>query len=390
MVGFGAAPMWMQRAVYAAEESRRKKILVTIFQRGAADGLNIVVPFREKDYYTLRPSIAVPQPGQRNGALDLDGEFGLHPALEPLRRLYEEKLLAIVTATGSPDPTRSHFDAQDYMESGTPGRKATRDGWLNRMLPREALSPVRAVSIGPRLPRSLRGANSAVALNTVQDFRVKDESAGMAFESMYAGAQDTELNGAGKEAFLALKLLETLRARGYTPANGVAYPNGRLGASLKQVAQLIKADVGVEVAFADMGGWDHHTNELARLPNMLREFGGSLAAFARDLGDRMDDVVVVTMSEFGRTVRENGNAGTDHGHANSMFLIGGPVNGGKIHGTWPGLNPDQLYEERDLAITTDFRDVLSEVVTGHLSLPDAANVFPQFKAAPSRMGLIKG
>lgn len=390
MVGFGAAPMWMQRAVYAAGESRRKKILVTVFQRGAADGLNIVVPFREKDYYALRPSIAVPQPGQRSGALDLGGEFGLHPALEPLQRLYEKKLLAIVTATGSPDPTRSHFDAQDYMESGTPGRKATRDGWLNRMLPREALSPVRAVSIGPRLPRSLRGANSAVALNTVQDFRVKDESAGMAFESMYAGAEDTELNGAGKEAFQALKLLEALRARGYTPSNGAAYPNGRLGASLMQVAQLIKADVGVEVAFADMGGWDHHTNELARLPNMLREFGGSLAAFARDLGDRMDDVVVVTMSEFGRTVRENGNAGTDHGHANSMFLIGGPVNGGKIYGTWPGLNPDQLYEGRDLAITTDFRDVLSEVVTGHLGLPDAANVFPQFKAASSRTGLIKG
>ena len=390
MVGFGAAPAWMQRAVYAAGESRRKKILVTIFQRGAADGLNTVVPFREKAYYALRPLIAVPQPGQSEGALDLNGEFGLHPALEPLKNLYQEKLLAIVTAAGSPDPTRSHFDAQDYMESGTPGRKATRDGWLNRLLPRDAsVSPVRAISIGPGLPRSLRGASSAVALNTVQNFRVRDEAAGMALQSMYAATQDTELSGAGKETFEALRLLESLRAQNYTPANGAAYPAARLGASLKQIAQLIKSDVGVEVAFADMGGWDHHTNELARLPNMLREFGSSLAAFAQDLGDRMADVVVVTMSEFGRTVRENGSAGTDHGHANSMFVIGGPVAGGQIYGKWPGLNQEQLYEGRDLAITTDFRNVLGEVVTGHMGLPNVGKIFPEFQAAQAPIGLIK-
>ncbi|MEP7361834.1 MAG: DUF1501 domain-containing protein [Acidobacteriota bacterium] len=390
LAGFGTAPMWMQRAVYAAGEARRKKTLVTIFQRGAADGLNIVVPFREKEYYAQRPSIAVPQPGQSNGAIDLNGEFGLHPTMAPLAKLYQEKQIAIVTATGSPDPTRSHFDAQDYMESGTPGRKSTRDGWLNRVLPAEAeISPLRAVSIGPRLPRALRGPNSAVALNTVQNFRVKDEAAGMAFESMYAGTHDTELNGAGKETFEALKLLESLRAESYVPANGAIYPPGRLGASLMQVAQLIKADVGVEVAFADMGGWDHHTNELARLPNMLREFGGSLAAFAQDLGDRMDDVVVVTMSEFGRTVRQNGSGGTDHGHANSMFVMGGPVAGGKFYGNWPGLNQEQLYEGRDLAITTDYRDVLIEIVNAHLGLPDTAKVFPQFQAAPKRMGLLK-
>jgi uncharacterized protein (DUF1501 family) len=390
MVGFGAAPVWMQRAVYAAGESRRKRILVTIFQRGAADGLNTVVPFREKAYYALRPSIAVPQPGQSEGALDLNGEFALHPALEPLKNLYQEKLLAIVTAAGSPDPTRSHFDAQGYMESGTPGRKATRDGWLNRLLPPDAsVSPFRAISIGPGLPRSLRGASSAVALNTVQNFRVKDEAAGMALQSMYAATQDIELSGAGKETFEALKLLESLRAQNYTPANGAGYPAARLGASLKQIAQLIKSDVGVEVAFADMGGWDHHTNELARLPNMLREFGSSLAAFAQDLGDRMADVVVVTMSEFGRTVRENGSAGTDHGHANSMFVIGGPVAGGRIYGKWPGLNQEQLYEGRDLAITTDFRSVLGELVTGHMGLPNVGKIFPEFQAAQARIGLIK-
>lgn len=390
MVGFGAAPLWMQRAVCASDSARRKKILVTIFQRGAADGLNIVVPFQEKQYYALRPSIAIPSPGKTNGALDLDGQFGFHPTLEPLKKLYDDKLLAIVNATGSPDPTRSHFDAQDYMESGTPGRKSTHDGWMNRMLssPAEA-SPVRAVAIGPRLPRSLRGPNSAVALNTIENFRVRDESAAMAFESMYADAQDVRLNAAGKETFQALKLLESLRTHRYAPANGAAYPQGRLGASLMQVAQLIKAGVGVEVAFADMGGWDHHANESARLTNMLREFGGSLAAFTRDLGDRMADVVVVTMSEFGRTVRQNGSVGTDHGHANAMFAIGGPVAGGKIYGRWPGLEPEQLHEGRDLDITTDYRDVLGEMVTSHLGLPDAGKVFPQFQAAQSGMGLIR-
>lgn len=390
LVGFGAAPPWMQRAVFASGPIRRRKVLVTIFQRGAADGLNIVVPFQEKNYYSLRPTLAVAPPGKLDGALDLDGEFGLHPALHSLKRLYDEKLLALVTAAGSPDPTRSHFDAQDYMESGTPGKKSTRDGWLNRVMPPDAEhSPVRAVAIGPRLPRSLRGPNSAVALNTVESFRVKEEAAGMALRSMYASSHDAELNGAAKETFEALRLLESLRTQGYAPANGAAYPAGRLGASLRQLAQLIKADVGLEIAFADMGGWDHHTNELSRLPNMLREFGAALTAFARDLGDRMTDVVVVTMSEFGRTVQQNGSGGTDHGHANSMFVMGGPVTGGAIYGKWPGLAPEQLHEGRDLAITTDFRAVLAEIVSNHLGLDEITRVFPQFPFAGRGLGFMK-
>jgi len=390
MVGFGTAPVWMRRTLDAAQDPARKKVFVSVFQRGAADGLNIVVPFREKDYYALRPTIAVAQPGRDNGALALNGEFGLHPALEPLKRLYDAKALAIVTATGSPDPTRSHFDAQDYMESGTPGRKATRDGWMNRMLPKPgAAAPLRAVSIGPRMARSLRGSNPAVALNTLADFRVKDAAANMEFESMYAESSDTELNGAGKDAFQALKLLESVRKQGYSPSNGARYPQGRFGASLREIAQLIKADVGLEAAFADMGGWDHHANEAARLPGMLREFGGALAAFAQDLEGRMNDVVIVTMSEFGRTVRENGSRGTDHGHANSMFVIGGQVAGGQVYGKWPGLGREQLFEGRDLAITTDFRDVLAETIAGHMGDSCAASAFPQFQAARARLGLLR-
>ena len=390
MAGFGTAPLWMQRALRAASTTSRKKILVSIFQRGAADGLNIVVPFAERAYYAARPTIAVPEPGKPEGALDLNGRFGLHPALAPLKKFYDDKQLAIVTATGSPDPTRSHFDAQDYMESGTPGRKSTRDGWLNRALRAEAqASPVRAVSIGPRLPRSLRGPNAAVALNAVSDFKVQEESAGMALESMYTASRDTQLSGAGKETFEALKLLESLRKQTYSPANGARYPQGRLGPSLMQIAQLIKADVGLEVAFADMGGWDHHTNEMAQLPNMLREFGGALAAFAQDMGDRMDGIVLVTMSEFGRTAHENGNRGTDHGHANSMFVLGGPIAGGAFHGAWPGLNRDQLYEGRDLAITTDFRDVLHQLASSHLGVANAAALFPGFQPAAKPLGLLR-
>jgi len=388
VAGFGAAPAWMQRA-FAAEGTARKKVFVTIFQRGAADGLNIVVPFTEKRYYALRPTIAIPEPGKDAGALDLNGTFGLHPALRPLKDLYDQKLLAIVEATGSPDPTRSHFDAQDYMESGTPGVKSTRDGWLNRSLsPAGAASPVRAVSMGPRLPRTLRGANPAVALNSVKDFRVSDDSASMALQSMYAGSVDTELHGAGKDTFEAVKLLESLRKQNYAPGNGAQYPNGRLGANLMQIAQLIKADIGLEAAFADIGGWDHHTNETLQLNNLLREFGGAIGAFTQDLGDRMEEVVLVTMSEFGRTAHENGNRGTDHGHANSMFVVGGNIAGGSIYGKWPGLEKEQLYEGRDLAITTDYRHVVSELIAGHLGRGDTSGVFPGFRNAGQKLGLL--
>jgi uncharacterized protein (DUF1501 family) len=392
MAGVGTAPVWLQRAAFAADQQgARRKVLVAIFQRGAADGLNIVVPHAEKRYYDLRPTIAVPRPSSTIAAgeavLDLDGFFGLHPSLAALRPLWNEQQLAIIHAAGSPDPTRSHFDAQDYMESGTPGLKATADGWMSRALPPASgkPSPVRAVSLGPVLPRALRGAENAIAVESLSNFNVRDSQASAAFQSMYGATKDQVLNGTGRDTFEAVSLLDSLRKNPYRPAPGADYPRGRFGESLQQIAQLIKADVGVEVAFADIGRWDHHVNETGpkasagQLANVLSEFGNGLAAFYRDLGDRMEDVVVVTMSEFGRTAKENGNRGTDHGHANVMFAMGGPVRGGKVYGDWPGLAPEQLYQQRDLALTTDFRAVLSEAVYSHLGNKSTRTVFPNYE-----------
>ena len=397
MIGAGAAPRWMERALYAADAPLpRKKILVAIFQRGAADGLNIVVPHGEAAYYALRPSIAVPRPapGRDDAAIDLDGFFGLHPALASLARLFSAGHLAIVDAVGSPDPTRSHFDAQDYMESGTPGRKGTRGGWMNRALPiaGAGASPVRAVSLGPVLARSLSGANPAVAVQSIAGFQVRDEAAGQQFQQMYLASRDARLRSAARETFEAAAMLQSVQQQPYTPASGASYPRSRLGDGLRQIAQLIKSGVGLEMAFADVGGWDHHVNEIAarasegQLANRLRDFGESLSAFWTDLGDRMADVAVVTMSEFGRTARENGNRGTDHGHANCMFVMGGDIRGGKVYGRWPGLGSGQLHEDRDLALTTDFRDVLGELVARHLGNPALTEVFPEYQ--PKFLGLV--
>ena len=397
MFGVGSLPTWLSRSVYAAGSSeRRKKILVAIFQRGAVDGLNVVAPFGEQRYYDLRPSLAIPRPdGTQNSAVDLDGFFGLHPSLAPLKPLFDARQLAIVDAVGSPDPTRSHFDAQDYMESGTPGFKATSDGWMNRALPKVngPGSAVRAVSLGSTLPRSLRGRNDALAMNSLNDFQVRDPKAAASFESMYENTRDTVLHGTGKETFSAVKIMQSIQKQAYTPANGAKYPNGRFGQSLLQIARLIKADVGLEVAFADIGGWDTHVNEVGAQPavgqlaNNLSDFGQSLAALYQDLGDRMEDVAVVTMSEFGRTAKENGNRGTDHGHANVMFVMGGGIRGGKVYGDWPGLAEEQLHEGRDLALTTDFRDVLGELVSKHLGNPNLKAVFPGYEN-PQFRGLL--
>jgi uncharacterized protein (DUF1501 family) len=408
MAGVGAAPLWLERAAFAGDQQgARKKVLVAIFQRGAADGLNIVVPHGERRYYDLRPTISVPRPSAgiapEDSVVDLDGFFGLHPSLASLKPLWQQQRLAIVHAAGSPDPTRSHFDAQDYMESGTPGLKATSDGWLNRALPAETggsdngkPSPVRAVSLGPALPRTLRGARNAIAVENLNNFTVRDAAASKVLQSMYSGTNDQVLNGTGRETFEAVALLQSIQKTPYQPGAGANYPRGRFGDSMKQIAQLIKADVGVEVAFADIGGWDHHVNEVGprasvgQLANVLGEFGNSLAAFYQDLDDRMEDVVVVTMSEFGRTARENGNRGTDHGHANVMFVMGGPVHGGKVYGKWPGLAPEQLNEERDLALTTDFRDVLGEAVYSHLGNRSIRSVFPNYNGSPDHFrGFLK-
>jgi len=307
VAGVGLAPGWLVRA--AAEESKKRKILVAIFQRGAADGLNVVVPFSEKQYYELRPTLAIAPPGKANGAIDLDGRFGLHPSLQPLKPLWDSGQLAIVEATGSPDPSRSHFDAQDFMESGTPGR-AAEDGWMNRALPPagSSTSPVRAVAIGPQLPRTLRGSQAAVAVNNLEQFQVRNQKAATILESMYAATADAKLQASAKETFEAVRLIESVGRAPYTPANGAQYL-GEFGRSLQQVARLIKANIGVEAAFADVNGWDHHINEAPQLSTLLQQFGTSLAAFVHDMGDRMEDIVLVTMSEFGRTAREDGNGG---------------------------------------------------------------------------------
>lgn len=386
IAGFGIAPGWLLRAsTTAVQGSARRKIVVAIFQRGAADGLNIVVPYFEAEYYDMRPTLAVPAPGKENGGIDLDGRFALHPSLQPLKALWDSRQLAIIHAAGSPDPTRSHFDAQDFMESGAPG-KATEDGWLNRaMVPERSVSPLRAIAIGAQLPRTLRGSRQAVAVNNLQQFEARNKEVANVLESMYATTSDPRLMASGKETFEAVKMIEMINRNPYSPANSAQY-QGAFGNALQQIAHLIKADAGVEAAFADVGGWDHHVNEAPQLANLLREFGGSLAAFARDMGDRMADIVLVTMSEFGRTAREDGNAGTDHGHGNVMMVLGGPVKGGRVYGRWPGLSPEQLYEERDLAVTTDFRDVLGEVVSRHLGR-GLHDVFPGYQPG-NTLGLI--
>jgi uncharacterized protein (DUF1501 family) len=396
LVSLGFAPEFVARTVAAAQP--RRKVLVTIFQRGAVDGLNMIVPFGDRDYYTARPSIAIAAPGSRDGcAIDLDGFFGLHPRMAPLKDLYDAKQLAIVHASGSPDGTRSHFDAQDYMESATPGVKSTPDGWLNRYLharEHEAATPFRAVALAQQLPRSLQGSEPALAIGQIGQFGIRAGAAGdmvqNSFEAEYAAAAAQVLQQTGREAFEAVRMLKTADPTRYAPANGAAYPRSPYGEALKQIAQLIKADVGLEVAFAETGNWDHHVNEgaaVGQLANRLDDFARGIAALVRDLGDRMADVVILTMSEFGRAVAENGNRGTDHGHGNAMMVIGGNVRGGRVYGKWPGLAREQRFEGRDLAVATDFRTVFADVSRGHLGLQKVAHVFPKFDG-PVSVGLM--
>jgi uncharacterized protein (DUF1501 family) len=375
--------------VHAARQTRAQgKCLIVVFQRGAADGLNMLVPHGEKTYYALRPHIAVPRPrrGAEGCALDLDGFFGLHPSLAPFHRLYEERLLALIPATGSPDATRSHFDAQDFMESGTPGVKSTPDGWLNRYLQTaddHDASTFRAVAATSQLPRILTGTAPALAIADLKRFGFgKHRAVGLAqqgLERLWSVAEDPLLAQPARETLDAVDYLERIDPERYLPENGARYPGGPFGRSMQQLAQLIKAGVGLEIGFAELGGWDHHVNEggaVGPLANLLRQFANGIAAFTRDLGNRMQDVVLVTLSEFGRTAAENGSRGTDHGHANVSFVIGGPVKGGRILGRWPGLEREQLHEGRDLALTTDYRDLLGSVLRAHLGAQQLEPVFP--------------
>jgi uncharacterized protein (DUF1501 family) len=400
LVGTSAIPAFLSRSVLAemTTAAANKKKLVVIFQRGAVDGLNVVVPYTEQNYYAMRPTIAIKQ----NEVVDLDGHFGLHPQVAAFKPLYEQGHLAIVHAVGSPDPTRSHFDAQDYMESGTPGMKATEDGWLNRALeaaPEEKATAFRAVALGTQVPRTLQGKVPAIALNNVADFSVAGlgqttSPISNAFQAMYDQSSDTVLQGTGQETFEAVKMLKAANPAQYKPAAGAVYPAGAFGNSLKQIAQLMKANLGVEAAFTDIGGWDTHQNQggaNGQLANRLTEFSTAIAAFWRDMGDDAENITLVTMSEFGRTARQNGTGGTDHGHANVMFVLGGSVKGGKVYGKWPGVENEQLNEGRDLAVTTDFRTVLGEAAYKTLGSRNLDVVFPNAKVRPAGfLGLMRG
>jgi uncharacterized protein (DUF1501 family) len=406
------SPSFLTRALAQSNTSGRRKILIAIFQRGAMDGLNAVIPYAEQEYYNLRPSLAIPRPNRgQNGqaaqpnqapAIDLDGFFALHPSLAPFKPIYDSGELAIIHAVGSPDSTRSHFDAQDYMESATPGVKSTTDGWLNRYLQSNndpKASPFRAVAMGPNMPRAMQGKASAIAMNSINDFAIRAGGGEMGqaiqggFEAMYAQTVNDALRGAGKETFEAVKLLKRVNPAQYQPAPGVVYPRGQFGDRLKQIAQLIKSDIGLEVAFTDIGGWDTHANQgasLGQLANRLAEFSNGISALYADLKNHADDLVILTMTEFGRTARENGNRGTDHGHASVMFALGGRVKGGKVYGRWPGLKSDQLYEGRDLALTTDFRDIFAELAKNHLGAANLNAIFPGYQVSATNFkGLIR-
>ncbi len=420
LVALGAPPRFLARTL-AAEIPRRSrpKTVVFVFQRGAVDGLSMVVPFGERAYREARRAtlIAAPSGGSDDTALDLDGFFGLHPAMAPLAELYGRGEMAVVHACGSPHPTRSHFDAQDFMETATPGVKSTGDGWLNRLLAENEcgcdgrtladpaahavdhargqaglaeVSPLRGIALSVQMPRALRGSYETVAIPDLERFGIAgggDAALEDAFGRLYVTDGGDLISGAAEGSFETIELLRRADPLRYRPREGVRYPGTPFGRSLRQLAQLIKADVGVEVAFTEIGGWDTHFAQggaRGQLATRLGEFAGGLRAFYDDLGDAMEDVVVVTMSEFGRTVAENGSGGTDHGHGNCMLVLGGPARGGRVLGRWPGLEREQLYEGRDLAITTDFRDVFAEVVSGHLGAERLDRVFPGHPVDPTR------
>lgn len=400
----GGIPAFLAEAV-ASEKSRslysKKKVMVCIFQRGAMDGLMAVTPFTDDYLKAARPTLfmSAAKNQNTNSLIDLDGRFGLHPAMNPFAELYKQKQLAIVHGIGSPNNTRSHFDAQDYMESGTPFNKGTASGWLNRavgLLGHDA-TPFQAVSLTSSLPRSFYGDNPTLAVSSLQDFAIQMRGnpgganiAAKSFEDLYQQTSSSLLKQTGKESFDAVKMLQKTDIKNYKPANNVIYPNTPLGSSLKQIAQLIKMDVGLEIAFTESNGWDTHFNQgtdKGLFARNVADLSGCIAAFWNDMGAYQDDVTVMTMTEFGRTVKQNGTGGTDHGRASCNFIIGNNVNGGMVHGNVKPLAIENLEDGRDLAVTTDFRSVFSEVADKHLKLNNDRVLFPDWKG--DRIGVMK-
>jgi len=392
-------PMFLARTALAAPGPaalQRRKVLVSIFQRGAMDGLMAAPPLEEEKLLKkYRPQLAMV--GARNAGenrvLDLGNGFGLHPALSALEPLWKERRLAIAHQVGSPDATRSHFDAQDYMETGTPGRKGTPSGWLNRVsgLLGHDCSPFRSVSMTSALPRSFYGPEQALAISHLEDFKMQlpgasgvARVAGQGFEALYEETSQELLRDTGSDTFDAVKVLSDLDLNSYRPAPGARYPGSPLGTALKQIALLIKADVGLEVAFAETGGWDTHVQQgttNGSFGRRARDLARSIAAFWQDLGKVQDDVVLTTMTEFGRTVRENGSGGTDHGHGSCLFVLGNQVRGGVVHGGVEGLDQDLLYEGRDLPVRVDFRSVFSELASAHLGVEAGQVLFPGWQGS---------
>lgn len=396
-IGIGGIPAFLSEAVAGITVPglfQRKKILVCIFQRGAMDGLMAVTPFRDQHLKTARPTLfmSAAKSGNNKPLIDLDGRFGLHPSMAAFEPMFREKRMAIVHGIGSPNTTRSHFDAQDYMESGTPFNKGTASGWLNRavgLLGHEAATPFQAVSLTSSLPRAFYGDNPAVAISNLQDFNIQmrgnQTGASMAaksFEDLYDQTSSGLLKETGKESFEAIKMLQKTDTKNYKPANGAVYPLTALGNSLKQIAQLIKMEVGLEVAFAESGGWDTHFNQgtdTGIFARNVNDLSNSIMAFWTDMGTLQDDVTVMTMTEFGRTVKQNGTGGTDHGRASCNFILGNGVKGGMVHGIVNPLSVENLEDGRDLAVTTDFRSVFSEVANKHLRINNDKVLFPDWK-----------
>lgn len=395
-IGLGGVPGFLLDAVAGTKPAglfKRRKIMVCIFQRGAMDGLMAVTPFTDQYLKAARPTLfmSAAKGGKNKPLIDLDGRFGLHPSMASFEQLFRDKRMAIVHGIGSPNNTRSHFDAQDFMESGTPFKKGTESGWLNRavgLLGHDGATPFQGVSLTSSLPRSFYGDHPAVAISNLQDFNIQMRGnlkganmAAKSFEDLYDQTSSGLLKETGKESFDAIKMLQTTDVKNYKPSNDAVYPNTALGNSLKQVAQLIKMDVGMEVAFAESGGWDTHFNQgtengiFSRNVNDLTE---SIMAFWTDMGTLQDDVTVMTMTEFGRTVKQNGTGGTDHGRGSCNFILGNGVKGGLVHGLVNPLSVENLEDGRDLAVTTDFRSVFSEVADKHLGIHNDKVLFPDW------------
>lgn len=405
-IGLGGLPTFVTQAASLIEAPglfKKRKTLICIFQRGAMDGLAAVTPFNDAYLKAARPTIMMQASKTLgpNSLIDLDGTFGLHPAMASFKNVFNDGRLAIVHGIGSPNKTRSHFDAQDYMEAGTPFNKGTASGWLNRavgLLGHDAATPFQAVSMTSSLPRSFYGDNASLAINNLQDFNLQmrgnpggTNMAAKSFEDLYDQTSNNLLKDTGKESFEAIKMLKSVDTKGYKPANNAVYPNTSLGNALKQIAQLVKLDMGLEVAFAESGGWDTHFNQgtstgiFSRNVNDLSE---SMMALWTDLGTFQDEVTIMTMTEFGRTVKQNGTGGTDHGRASCNFILGNDVAGGKVHGKMNPLAVENLEDGRDLAVTTDFRSVFSEVANKHLGIKNDKVLFPDWEG--KQIGMMKG